>query len=131
MLTEQSNDRGVFYFLFSSSLCSIGQGRDYFCMNVAASVNSKQKQMESECAWLKDKLETMILELTWKMAFRHSIWILQNCTSPCSTGNHLHFFITITYHLTILNLSYRLGKGPLFVSPLKRRKCIRGRRSPG
>lgn len=43
--------------LFSSSLCSISQVHDYFCMNVAASVNSKQKQMESECAKLKDNLK--------------------------------------------------------------------------
>lgn len=107
--------------LFSSSLCSISQVHDYFCMNVAASVNSKQKQMESECAWLKDKLERMIFELTWKMAFSCCMWILQNCTRPRQNWKSPAFFHnpTITYYLTILSLSYRLRKGWLFVSPLK------------
>lgn len=68
MLTEQSNDRGFSISLFSSSLCSISQVHDYFCMNVAASVNSKQKQIESECAKPEDKFKRMILKLTQKMS---------------------------------------------------------------
>lgn len=50
--------------LYPSSLCSAGQVHDYFCMTVAASVNSKQKQIETMC---RDKLERMLAELTWKM----------------------------------------------------------------
>lgn len=131
MLTEQSNDREVFYFPFL--LCSLSQVHDYFCMNVAASVNSKQKQMESECTQPTNKLKRTILELTRK---RHSITAygsFRTIQGPGRIGNHLLFFHnpTVTHHLTILSLSYRLRKGRLFVSPLKRRKCIRGRRSPG
>lgn len=117
--------------LFSSSLCSTGQVHDYFCMNVAASISSKQKQMESECAKPKDKLKRLILELTWKMAAHGSF---RTVRGPGRIGNHLLFLflynLTVTYYHTILSLNHRLRKGWLFVSPLKRRKCIRGRRSP-
>lgn len=117
--------------LFSSSLCSFSQVHDYFCMNVAASVNSKQKQMESECAKPTNKLKRTILDT--EKAFNHCLWILQKHTRSRQNWKSPTFFHnpTVTHYLTTLSLSYRLRKGRLFVSPLKRRKCIRGRRSPG
>lgn len=68
--------------LFSSSLYSISQIHDYFCMNVAASVNSKQKQMESECTKLKGELKRMILWLTQKMALITAYGSFRNIQGP-------------------------------------------------
>lgn len=115
---EPSNDRGFSISFFSSSLCSARQVHDYFCMTVAASVTSKQKQRGTMC---RDKLERMIAELTWKTAFSHCprtlqicLWYRQNWKQPAVFHNPTGI------SLAWLSPRYRLLRtGLLFVTPLK------------